>query len=159
MNKYNYEKYIVSDHNQWSYSDFKYTRHIIREDDFFNITNEHPEKWDMLKHSRIKPRSNFTYRYYIGYTLQNDYYNYDSNYERSSHYRKVTDCIFVDYGWLPFWGNATKKKYKITNEIKNYYIKKILFNKNIIKQYIIDNIWVEANNLPFEIKNNVLLFL
>jgi hypothetical protein len=157
MNKHNYETYIISENHDWTF--IKDYNSIINEDDFFDITNEHPNKWDMLKHSRIKPRCNFTYRYYIGYTLQNDYYDYNSNYENCSHYRKVSNCQFVDYGWLPFWGKATKKKATIINNIQNYYIKKILFYKYRFNPYIIDNIWIQINNLPLDIISYIYYFV
>ncbi len=157
MNRYNYENYIISEKHDWIL--IKNHESIINENDFFDITNEHPSVWDLLKHSRIKPRCNFTYRYYIGYTLQNDYYDYNFNYERSSHYRKVSDCQFVDFGWLPFWGEATKKKAILVNDMRKYYIKKILFYKYGFNPYIIDNIWIQINNLPLNIISYIYYFV
>ena len=94
MNKNDYEYYIVSRDNLWE------SNVTIREVDFKNsVPNDYYKNWDMIRYydNYIK-----TYRYKIGYII---------NYELDLYNIQDLNLSFwVRFGWLPYWGNLTKKK-------------------------------------------------
>ena len=124
MNKYYYEKYVVSKKNCWEKGLIinNYVLNMCKDNNILN--------WNM-KRVEYNYYNTYMENYYIGYSLL-PYDNF-----KYLQYKKSKNCNWINYDWLPFWGKLTEKKSELLKEIKFFWVNKILQKFNVNENLII----------------------